>query len=241
MRQAIWGRPMRTQVRVSRVSLSSRVLAIAFCVAVSVSARAQDRAATRIREPIIGGPCEGCEGVFEGLPATRSSVTRIAPPGEPGQPMIIDGIVRDRRGAPAAGIIVYAYQTDANGIYRPDEHAPGSSARRHGQLRGWAMTDSLGHYRFLTIRPGHYPGRRAPAHVHMHVIEPGCCTYYIASILFRDDPLLNDEARHDAETGRGGSGLTSPTRGEDGLWRVSRDIQLGAGVPGYDDALQRRP
>ena len=169
-----------------------------------------------------------------------SSVSTIALPGEPGQPMIIDGIVRDGRGAPAAGIIVYAYQTDANGSYRSDQNAPGSSGRRHGQLRGWAMTDSLGHYRFTTIRPGHYPGRGTPAHVHMHVIEPGCCTYFIASIHFRDDPLLSDKARREAETGRGGSGLTSPAREPDGIWRVNRDIQLGAGVPGYREARRRR-
>jgi protocatechuate 3,4-dioxygenase beta subunit len=150
--------------------------------------------------------------------------------------MIIDGVVRDRRGEAVAGIIVYAYHTDANGIYRPLENAPGTSARRHGQLRGWAVTDSLGRYRFITIRPGHYPQRNAPQHVHMHVIEPGCCTYYIGSIVFDDDPLLTDAARREAEADRGGSGLTSPTRDANGVWHVRRDITLGAGVPGYDEA-----
>lgn len=232
---------MKTPFQVARASLFPRVLSIAFCVAIAISAQAQDRATGRAREPIIGGLCEGCEGVFEGLPATLSPVTRITRTGEPGPPMTIDGIVRDWRGAPAAGIIVYAYQTDASGIYRPIENAPGSSARRHGELRGWAMTDSLGRYRFVTIRPGHYPQRNAPQHVHMHVIEPGCCTYYIASIHFRDDPLLSDAARREAETGRGGSGLTNPRRSADGKWQVHRDIQLGAGVPGYNKARRRRP
>lgn len=232
---------MSTRVPVSRAAMASLILAIAFCGAASVSANAQDHAAIRGREPIIGGPCEGCEGVFEGLPATLSAVSRLAPPGEPGQPMIIDGLVRDPHGVPARGIIVYAYQTDANGIYRPLENAPGDAARRHGQLRGWAMTDSLGHYRFITIRPGHYPQRNAPQHVHMHVIEPGCCTYYIASIHFDDDPLLSDAARRSEGAGRGGGGLTHPTRGADGVWHARRHVQLGAGVPGYSAARRQRP
>lgn len=216
------------------------VLALAFCGAIPIAAHAQQKADARPREPIIGGPCEGCEGVFEGLPDTLSSVTRIAPPGEPGQPLIIDGTVRDQRGEPAPGIIVYAYHTDASGIYRQLDNAPGEWARRHGQLRGWAKTDSLGHYRFITIRPGHYPGRDAPEHVHMHVIEPGCCTYYIASIHFDDDPLLSDATRQSDADGRGGSGLTHPTRDADGVWHVRRDIQLGAGVPGYAEARAKR-
>ncbi len=232
---------MNTRVRISRAALALLVLAVAFWSAAPASANAQDRAATRIREPIIGVPCEGCEGVFEGLPATLFSVTRLAPVGEPGQPMIIDGIVRDPRGAPARGIIVYAYHTDVNGMYRPLENASGDAARRHGQLRGWAMTDSLGRYRFITIRPGHYPQRNSPQHVHMHVIEPGCCTYYIASIHFDDDSLLSDKERRTEDGGRGGSGLTHPTRGTDGAWYVRRDIQLGTGVPGYGEARRQRP
>ena len=221
--------------------LLPRLATVAICVLLSSPARAQNPSAGPLREPIIGGPCEGCEGVFEGLPARLSSVTRLGRPGEPGEPMIIDGIVRNQRGMPVAAVIVYAYQTDAGGIYRPIANAPGASARRHGELRGWAMTDSVGRYRFFTIRPGHYPQRDAPQHVHMHIIEPRCCTYYIGSIVFRDDPLLTDAARDKTEADRGGSGLASPTRGADGIWHVRRDVRLGAGVPGYDEAHRRRP
>ena len=59
-------------------------------------------------------------------------------------------------GAPAAGIIVYAYQTDATGIY------PRGSTR-HGRLRGWVRTDEAGRYRFDTIRPGAYTQKIAYA------------------------------------------------------------------------------
>ena len=189
-------------------------------------------APTPPREPIVGLPCEGCEAVFEGMPGTLSSTARIAPRDEPGEPMRIDGIVVDRSGKPAPGVIVYAYHTDAHGIYPRNETEQGRAGRRHGRLRGWARTDEAGRYRFDTIRPAGYPDTGIPAHVHMHVIEAGRCTYYIDDILFEDDPRLTAEQRALSSTGRGGSGVVRPTR-DGGAWVVVRDIVLGERIPGY--------
>jgi protocatechuate 3,4-dioxygenase beta subunit len=189
----------------------------------------------RGREPIIGLPCEGCEGVFEGLPQRLSSRARIADRNEPGEPMRIVGRVTHADGRPAPGVIIYAYHTNARGIYPPGDSTLGTWAVRHGRLRGWARTDSAGRYEFDTIRPGPYPGRNSPEHVHMHVIEPGCCTYYIASIHFLDDPLLSPQAREEMRDGRGGSGLVQPARDQSGVWVVTRNIVLGHLVPGYAD------
>lgn len=183
-------------------------------------------------EPIVGGPCEGCEAVFQGLPADPETFTRIAPVGEPGEKLVLEGVVRDAGGQPAPGIIVYAYHTDATGLYPRDERFRDQAAFRHGRLRAWARTDGAGRYRFETIRPGSYPGTNEPAHVHLHVIEPGRCTYYIDDVLFDDDPLLTKQ-RRDRLEGRGGGGLTAPRKGGDGTWRVGRDIVLGKKIPGY--------
>jgi hypothetical protein len=38
---------------------------------------------------------------------------------------------------------------------------------------------------------------------------------------------------------RGGSGLVQPTRDENGVWVVARDIVLGEGVPGYPEDARR--
>jgi protocatechuate 3,4-dioxygenase beta subunit len=187
----------------------------------------------RVNEPVIGGPCEGCEAVFVGRPQRLESITKIAPSGAPGPPLRIVGKVTRSDGSAAAGVIVYAYHTDGKGIYPRDERFRGTPAYGHGALRGWAVTDAEGRYRFDTSRPASYPNTRIPQHVHMHIIEPGCCTYYIDDIHFEDDPMLSGSSASRNDRARGGSGLLAPHRDENGVWIAERDIVLGRGVPGY--------
>jgi protocatechuate 3,4-dioxygenase beta subunit len=182
----------------------------------------------REREPVIGGPCENCEDVFVEMPDSLSWSERIALPGEPGEPLRIDGVVRTRDGKPVAGVIVYAYHTDHNGIYP-------RGVVRHGRLRGWTRTDERGRYRFDTIRPAGYPNTGLPQHIHMHIIEPGRGTYWISDIHFTDDPRLTVEQRRElASPGRCGSGLVTPAK-RDHTWLVTRDIVLGKNIPGYPE------
>ena len=177
--------------------------------------------------PVIGGPCEGCEFVFQGIPTQLASDSRIAPPDEPGEPLVLEGVARRLDSSPASGVIVCAYHTNAGGVYPKD-------ATFHGRLRGWAQTDSDGRYRFTTIRPAGYPDGAECAHIHMHVIEPRIGTYYIDNIVFDDDPDLSRELRKRSENGRAGSGVTYPTK-RDGVWHIRRDIVLGKNIPGYND------
>lgn len=176
-------------------------------------------------EPVVGLPCEGCELVFEGMPNHLTSSARIVPVDAAGEALVVEGVVRTADGRTAPGIIVYAYQTDAGGIY-----PPGSTD--HGALRAWTKTDGEGRYRFDTVRPGNYPGRGLPQHIHLHVIEPGRSTYYIDDITFTDDALL-PESERTRTTCRGGCGVSDPTRDADGTWQVRRDIVLGEAIPGY--------
>jgi len=99
-------------------------------------------------------------------------------------------------------------------------------------LRGWVRTDAQGRYRFDTVRPGAYPMRSDPQHVHLHVVEPARGTYYIDDLVFDDDPRLT-AAQRERQGGRGGSGIAHPVRNADGVWQVRRDITLGAGIPAY--------
>lgn len=193
-----------------------------------VLASCADGASTAQREPVIGGPCENCEMVFDEMPDSLSWSSRIAPSGEPGEPLRIDGVVRDRAGRPVEGVIVYAYHTDNRGYYP-------RGVNQHGRLRGWARSDEQGRYRFDTIRPAGYPGTDLPQHIHMHLIEPGRGTYWIGDINFDDDPRMTDELRRAHATNRGGNGLSDPVRGRDGTWRVTRDIVLGENIANYPD------
>jgi len=184
------------------------------------------------REILVGGPCEGCEAVFVGRPATLTSTTRIAPAGEPGEPMTLEGTVRDAKGKPVAGVIVYAYHTNAKGKY-PSKTQPRDAVERHGSLRAFARTGADGRYRFDTIRPASYPNTKIAQHVHMHVVEPDRCHYFINDVVFTDDPLLTEDVKK-REHGehRGGSGIVTPTKTQRG-WQVQRDITLGANIHDY--------
>lgn len=205
------------------VDVRNLVLAL-FVLLIATSASA--------REPIVGLPCEGCEAVFNGQPAHPAPRARIAPQSEPGQPMTVTGRILGPDGKPRSGIVVYAYQTNARGIYPPPAKPKGGASDRHGVLRGWAVSGPDGRYLFETIRPGSYPTRDVPAHIHLHVLEPRCATYYIDDIMFTDDPLLTAKEIQRHRTGRGGDGIVTPVR-RNGSWQVTRDIRLGANIPGY--------
>lgn len=216
----------------SRRGPSSTPVSMLILVSILGCAKPRDLADAH-RVPIVGGPCEGCEAVFEGMPANLSETARIAAPNEPGEPLRIEGKVTHVDGTAAPGTIVYAYHTNDRGIYPKDESLRGQAAYQHGSLRGWARAGDDGRYQFETIRPAGYPTDSTPAHVHMHVIEPGRCTYYIDSIHFTDDPRLTPVHREAEDLGRGGSGIVTPSKDSGGTWRVQRDIILGAAISGY--------
>ena len=50
-------------------------------------------------------------------PANAPSIGRLAPAGEPGARLQINGVVVAPDGAPVPGASIYAYQTDAEGYY----------------------------------------------------------------------------------------------------------------------------
>ncbi|MCI0355156.1 MAG: hypothetical protein L0099_08970, partial [Acidobacteria bacterium] len=111
----------------------------------------------------------------------------IAGKSEPGERLILTGTVFGREdGKPREGVTVYAYHTDASGYYR---QKPWGRPR----LRGWARTNAQGRYEFSTIKPGPYPMRRNPAHIHMTIAIPGKTEWWIPELRFVDDPFLSRE------------------------------------------------
>ncbi|WP_299707844.1 intradiol ring-cleavage dioxygenase [uncultured Pontibacter sp.] len=181
----------------------------------------------------VGGPCEGCEAIHEYGDKILSPVDTLPNFGKAGTDKIkVTGIVYQQDGkTPAEGVILYIYHTDETGIYpkKGDEHG---WAKRHGYLRGWVMTGSDGRYTFYTLRPGTYPTRTEPAHIHATVKEPGKNEYYLDDYLFEGDPLLTQKVRTSRPM-RGGSGIVT-LKEKDGLLVAERDIVLGQNIPSYD-------
>jgi protocatechuate 3,4-dioxygenase beta subunit len=181
---------------------------------------------------LVGGGCEGCEGIFEAMPTQLSWETTIHKAGEPGEPLEISGTIYKLDGkTPAPNVILYVYHTNAQGIYEPSPDATGWMWR-HGHLRGWMKTNERGQYKFHTIKPVAYPNRPDPAHIHPIIKEPDKNEYYIDEFLFDDDPLLTQAERTRRQL-RGGSGIIKLTKNSEGVWVGHRDIVLGKNIPNY--------
>lgn len=146
---------------------------------------------------------------------------RIAPPAEPGEPLIIAGRVFDPDGRkPVANVVVYAYHTDIKGLYSP------TGAARPPRLQGWARTDADGRYEFRTIRPAPYPGEGPPAHVHFMAWGAGYPRQEAEELRFEGDPkLTKDTIERSRRDGRFG-GVRPLVRGADGVWRCTFDLRL---------------
>ena len=167
--------------------------------------------------------CEWC-GASE-APNEVTSVTTIADKDEPGEPLVLRGTVYAPDKATAVpGVLLYVYHTNTAGIY-PKRGNEAGNGRRHGYLRGWVISDENGEFEVRTIRPGTYPSRSEPAHIHMTVKEPGRAEYWIDNILFEGDPLITQKVL-DRRTGRGGPAIVTPSRDPSGRLVIHRDVIL---------------
>lgn len=179
----------------------------------------------------VGGSCDRCDVMFEGMPRELSWSTALAKQGEPGTPMTISGVIYLQDGkTPAPNVILYVYHTDSKGIYSRGPNQ--TEGKIHGHLRGWMKTDGSGRYQFRSIRPAGYPDGKAPEHIHPLIKEDGKSVYWIDEYLFDDDPKLTVEERKRQEK-RGGSGIMHLAKNANGEWVGKRDIVLGLNIPNY--------
>ena len=186
-----------------------------------------------LRGQTVGGPCEGCEAIFEYGGRKLPPIDTLPEFKSHNNPMLITGTVYQPDGIkPAKDVIVYAYHTNEKGIY-PTKGNEKGWARRHGYLRGWVKTDSQGKYSFYSFKPASYPSRTEPAHVHLIIKEPDKNEYWIYSIEFHGDPLLTSEKIRQKHQ-RGGSGIVNLSKQADGYIRCKRDIILGKNIPNYN-------
>ena len=155
-----------------------------------------------------------------------------------GQKLLLTGIVYQPDGkTPAPDVVIYYYQTNTEGRYlhKPEEKRsmpPNQLGQTHGYIRGWVKSDKDGKYSIYTVRPGAYPQREDPAHIHLTVKEPNeIKEYYIDDAVFDDDKLLTTAKRIKMEN-RAGSGVLRLVKKGD-LAIGERNIILGLNIPDY--------
>lgn len=133
---------------------------------------------------------------------------------EPGEPLVVTGTVYAPDGkTPAAGITVYVYHTDAEGYYRK-----GANSSDNPRIKGTMITNAEGKYEFRTIKPGNYPGRGVPAHIH-YVLSGKGYPKHNDEVMFEGDPYLTPRDRSSIS-------VRPLTRDKDGVWRCVYDIKL---------------
>lgn len=125
-----------------------------------------------------------------------SGTITIAGPDEPGTRLLARGRVLDEQGRPVAGVLLYAYHTDAKGWYsHRGPHVGGNAGdMKHARLFGYVRTDGEGRFELRTIRPAGYPRSDLPQHIHMHFEAEGFRPL-VTEILFDDDPRLSRAQR----------------------------------------------
>ena len=200
----------------------------------SFNACSQAGSQTEKTKQRIGGPCEGCEAVFESQVAFEklSWIDTLPDFNEPGPKLVISGVVYQADGkTPARDVVIYIYHTGQDGLYVNKYHEKGW-AKRHGYIRGWMKTNEKGQYRFYTLMPASYPNSTALKHIHPTIKEPGKNEYYIDEYIFDDDPFLSPERRNQQLEHRGGDGLIK-IKNENGILTGERNIYLGKNIPGY--------
>lgn len=183
----------------------------------------------------LAGRCEGCEAVFEYGDKQLSAVDTLPDFYDEGQRIKVTGTIYKPDGrTPAAGVILYIYHTDQNGIYATRGGETGW-AKRHGYIRGWIKTGRDGKYALCTLKPGACPSRTAPSHIHPIILEPDGKYYWLGSYHFEGDALLTEREKSPKSPRGGSSGLLSLEKhDEEELWIGERDIILGKNVPGYE-------
>lgn len=172
---------------------------------------------------LLGGPCEGCEAVFEFGDREITSVDTLPEFNSDGVQIKVSGIVYEQDGkTPAESVILYVYQTNEKGVY-PQKGDEKGWARRHGYIRGWAKTDEDGRYTFYTQKP-HFYGNE-PAHIHLTILEPDGSYYWLGAFMFEGDANLTTKQRNDPAP-RGGSNGIMSLEIKDGILLGNRNIIL---------------
>lgn len=112
-----------------------------------------------------------------------------------GERIIVAGRILDEDGRGVPNALVEIWQANAAGRYqhKRDNHPAPLDPNFLGA--GRVITDEVGNYRFVTIKPGAYPWRNhhnawRPAHIHFSLFGSAFITRLVTQMYFPGDPLL---------------------------------------------------
>jgi len=119
--------------------------------------------------------------------------------GEPiGERIIVHGRVLDSDGRAVPDTLVELWQANSAGRYahHRDQHPAPHDPNFTGV--GRCLTDSSGHYRFVTIKPGAYPWRNhenawRATHIHFSVFGRAFVQRLVTQMYFPGDPLFGQD------------------------------------------------
>jgi protocatechuate 3,4-dioxygenase, beta subunit len=124
--------------------------------------------------------------------------------GEPlGERIIVHGRVLDSDGRPVPDTLVEVWQANSAGRYPHvrDQHPAPHDPNFTGV--GRCLTDSLGRYRFVTIKPGAYPWRNhenawRATHIHFSMFGRAFVQRLVTQMYFPGDPLFYQDPIYNA-------------------------------------------
>ena len=163
---------------------------------VSTRLRAPDRPLLPLTHTLteITGPVYGDDAVASG----DADLTR-GHGGEPlGERIVVHGRLLDGDGRPVRDSLVEVWQANASGRYRHVVDTWPAPLDLHFDGLGRVVTDSLGRYEFLTVKPGAYPWGNhhnawRPAHIHFSLFGRAFTQRLVTQMYFPDDPLFGQD------------------------------------------------
>jgi protocatechuate 3,4-dioxygenase, alpha subunit len=137
------------------------------------------------------GPFFHCARPFSGRASLVVEGTR-------GQPIVVEGTVRDGAGAPVGDALIETWQADAGGRYHHPDDLQDETANSFAGLARVA-TGEDGGFAIETVKPGGVPGpagRMQAPHIVVSVLGRGLLTRLVSRIYFEGesanerDPIL---------------------------------------------------
>jgi protocatechuate 3,4-dioxygenase beta subunit len=146
-----------------------------------------------------------------------------------GEIIEVSGRILNMRGDPVQGALIEIWQANAAGRYfHPSDK---NTAPLDHDFQGYAKfrADRGGNYRYVTIKPGAYPGPRGMRTPHIHLDVDGRVDRLVTQMFFPGEALnASDVVMRDL--GNPASGLATPVGASaDGVQRFKWDIILHTG------------